>query len=828
MPSLTHVFSAGNSGGTDCGYGAGSDWGNITGGHKSGKNVVCVGNLTKYDMLNSSSSVGPATDGRIKPDICGVGTDVFSTISVNDYASFTGTSMSCPGVAGIFAQLYDAYRDNFGLNPNSGLIKACVLNTGEDLGNPGPDFKFGWGRINARRAYETFTLNQFIFDSIAQGANNVHNITVPSGTSELRIMVYWTDYEAVANASTALVNDINMVVTDPSLQSFDPWVLDPTPNATALDSDAIRAVDNLNNMEQVTIEAPATGVYQVSIDGFSIPQGPQSYHIVYYFVRDEITLTYPNGGEGLEPSTSEIIRWDARLGVDDFTLEYTEDNGASWNSIGTATSDRLYYNWAVPSTVTGLAKVRVSYNGQTDESDDVFSIIDVPNNITFAWSCPDSTNITWDAVPGATLYEVSALGVKYMDSIGSTSTNNLTLQIPSTDNNWYSVKALGPNGAIGERAIAIQKTPGEFNCTWSAPYAFFSSLCTEAGENYCFTVTDESINTDGSSAFSWYFPGGTPATSTSQNPTVCYPSAGDYDVAMVVDNGVGTDSVYFTNFFHVTNSIGLPYLESFEYYTTFNGIDEWNVDNPENNAKWEVTTDAALTGQKSAKLKNFGQFGNFTDDLTSGAIDLSSLDPASDIMTLSFRYSYRSRNVSNDEWLKVFVNADCDDNNWVQRKTLHGTQLSPDWSATEWIPSVPEDWTTVHMTNVTSAYFSSNFRMRFRFESDFGNNIYLENINIYEGAPSDELILGVEELSVNNLTLYPNPADNELNISYFINSADNTSIKIIDPTGKCVMVRNIQSQAGSNLVVIDSSSLAKGIYFVQLGESGLSEKIIIQ
>jgi len=92
LNSIIHVFSAGNSGQDDCGYGP-QGWGNITGGHKSGKNVVAVGNLTTYDNINSSSSRGPATDGRIKPDICGVGTSVYSTEPGNVYGVKTGTYM---------------------------------------------------------------------------------------------------------------------------------------------------------------------------------------------------------------------------------------------------------------------------------------------------------------------------------------------------------------------------------------------------------------------------------------------------------------------------------------------------------------------------------------------------------------------------------------------------------------------------------------------------------------------------------------------------------------------------------------------------------------
>ena len=45
IPSLLHVFSCGNSGTSNCGYGAGSGWGNITGGHKQGKNVIATANV---------------------------------------------------------------------------------------------------------------------------------------------------------------------------------------------------------------------------------------------------------------------------------------------------------------------------------------------------------------------------------------------------------------------------------------------------------------------------------------------------------------------------------------------------------------------------------------------------------------------------------------------------------------------------------------------------------------------------------------------------------------------------------------------------------------
>ena len=79
-PALMHVFSAGNSNGSNCGYGAGSQWGNVTGGHKQGKNVVATANITYLDAIAPSSSRGPAADGRIKPDLAAVGTNVYSCL----------------------------------------------------------------------------------------------------------------------------------------------------------------------------------------------------------------------------------------------------------------------------------------------------------------------------------------------------------------------------------------------------------------------------------------------------------------------------------------------------------------------------------------------------------------------------------------------------------------------------------------------------------------------------------------------------------------------------------------------------------------------------
>lgn len=829
LAGLIHVFSAGNNGTSDCGYGAGSGWGNITGGHKSGKNVIAVGNLTATDGLAGSSSRGPATDGRIKPDICAVGSGVISTISDYTYESKTGTSMACPGVAGTLAQLYQAYKDaNGGNNPPSGLIKGAILNTAEDLGNPGPDFKYGWGRINAVKAHELIEQGNYIVETISQGATNNHPLSVPSGVKQLKVMVYWNDFKGSTSASVALVNDINMTLVDPGATNYLPYVLDPTPNATALNSDAVPGVDDLNNMEQVVIDDPVAGNYSISINGFAIPQGPQEYFVVYEYILDEIRVTYPVGGEGLYPSVADKIRWDAAPMSGDFTVEYTTDNGATWNVIGTANSTARYVNWAPPSLVTGEARVRVTRGAQSDESDANFTIMQAPQNIDFAWACPDSMNITWDAVPGATSYDVYMLGAKYMDSIGTSTTTDLTVQFPSTGDNWFSVRAYGPNGARSERAIAVRKQPGEFGCTWSAPYAGVDLNCDSISTMGCVDVFNASINTTPSSNFMWYFPTGTPSTSTDENPTVCFSSSGYHDAALVVSNGAGTDSVYFSDLIYVQTAMVLPYHEGFENISTFTGLENWSVYNP-NGAAFFVTTTAALSGAKSARLNNFGQTEGSIDELVSGPIDLSVLNTA-DVMTLSFRYAHKKVNAASDDWLRLYAKEACD-GLWSLKKTLHGSFLSTATSTGPWTPTSASDWVTVHVTNITSLYYTGDFRFKFQFENGGGNNFYLDDINIYQGAPSDTVVSGLNENSIDHsMAVYPNPASSEVNVMFQSESGAPVTIMITDITGKTLQSSYIQSGVGQNLVVFDTNSFAAGSYFVILrsGASQSVERLIIE
>jgi hypothetical protein len=124
------------------------------------------------------------------------------------------------------------------------------------------------------------------------------------------------------------------------------------------------------------------------------------------------------------------------------------------------------------------------------------------------------------------------------------------------------------------------------------------------------------------------------------------------------------------------------------------------------------------------------------------------------------------------------------------------------------------------MTNVTSAYWVDNFRFKFRFESDGGNNIYIDDINIYPGAPSDQIVTaGVEEgTQLQNAMVYPNPADEEVNVRFTALSGQTVNVYVTDLMGNILAKHTINANQGDNLVMLSTETLASGMYLIRLAE----------
>lgn len=833
-PTVLHVFSCGNSGTANCGYGAGAGWGNITGGHKQGKNVIATANLYFDGSLVNSSSRGPAYDGRIKPDIAANGVQM-STDEDNDYLQFGGTSGASPGIAGVSAQLYQAYGDaNGGALPPSALIKATLLNTTNDAGNVGPDYKFGWGIVNGLRAGMLIEDGRYLSASVAQGASNNHAIMVPAGTKQVRFMLYWMDPAASNGATTALINDLDLEVTDPSSGSFLPWILDPTANATALDQPATNGADHLNNMEQVVFNNPTAGTYTIDVSGFSVPMGPQEYFVVYEIISDEITVTYPNSGESFVPGEQESIHWDAPASTGTFTLEYSDDNGGSWNSISSIPSDERTYEWTVPNNLTGDALIRVTRGGISDQSDATFSIAPLVTGQTITQVCPTEITVSWNANPNADSYDVYILGQQYMEVVGNSTTSTFVHTI--TDPNlpiWYAVVAKNStSGWESRRTIASYYAGGLLNCTVPVDVQLtsinsspsFLSVCNTAG-----AYPEISILNAGQSPISnfpvTYEITGQPLVSETYTGTVSpgqqvnytfttlasIPTSGNYTLTCTVDtpgDGFPSNNEQSLDLSVQATATATPFIENFEsagFLAT-----TWTLVNPDNDDTWEEISVIGSNGAASdaAYMNNY----NYN---SAGEVDYFETEIfaiGGGMATLSFDLAKAQYSVSYNDSLIVTISGDCGAT-WTTIYSEDGLDLATvDYTTGNWSPTASSDWRNEEID--ISSFLGQNVMFRFINVTGYSNSTYIDNINV----TSD---LSVGENDQVHFSIFPNPTGGTATLSVSNELGDDSRIVITNQLGQTVNVIEAESFS-NNSSTIDLTDFQRGLYFVTVTTNGLS------
>ncbi len=212
--------------------------------------------------------------------------------------------------------------------------------------------------------------------------------------------------------------------------------------------------------------------------------------------------------------------------------------------------------------------------------------------------------------------------------------------------------------------------------------------------------------------------------------------------------------------------------------------------------------------------------------MISAPVDLSNTASNGDTVTLSFRYAYRKEISTDNEILKIFFSKDCGET-WIQRKTISGSQLSNLAVTSTWTPASVSEWKTVHITgsSISSDYWVDNFRYKFKFEGNNGNNLYIDDINIYYGKPSDSLIISeIEEQGVlSEFNLFPNPVNDKLNMTFKAVSQDDAQIKIMDVCGKTIQELDLKSNIGMNKIEIDTHTISSGTYFISTTIQGSSK-----
>lgn len=377
------------------------------------KNVLTVGSINSLEggwtsagavVQSSFSGTGPTDDGRIKPEVVAQGSRTtaittrnpnalqnlmpwFFSTTPNDasYVALSGTSFFAPVATGALALVNERRtlsRSSYGdlVPPGSVVVidqnwsdhpvqasgmRALMVHTADEAGsNPGPDYRFGYGVVNATRAVQLIsddsgsgTAPSFggpkpYYKEVLLAANSKVQFKVNriNATTRIKVTAAWTDpaglgqsLNSVDQQTARLVNDLDVRIYPPGVvpsaatknaaTTIKPWILNPdllTKSAVARGAAAATGDDSRNNLEQAEANSPVTGDYTVVVDhkGFSLSGGQQWVSLVLSGVSvptpPNFTPTIINNGGG-----NWAISWPSVVGAM-YVVEKSLNGFFSW------------------------------------------------------------------------------------------------------------------------------------------------------------------------------------------------------------------------------------------------------------------------------------------------------------------------------------------------------------------------------------------------------------------------------------------------------------------------------------------------------------------
>jgi PKD repeat protein len=370
---------------------------------------------------------------------------------------------------------------------------------------------------------------------------------------------------------------------------------------------------------------------------------------------------------------------------------------------------------------------------------------------------------------------------------------------------WHTGEYTDAGNTTRTRVYSFQLPAGNV-----APVANFSADNTTPCVGSTVTFTDMSAGTPTSwswaiSPASYTYVGGT--SSTSQNPQVQFSAAGPYTVTLTATNAYGTDDEVKTNYIAPQTGASLPLVENFEGVTfPPTGWTVVNADAP--SIAWgtagakglERRTATGNTGSAAGcagiNCYDYNTDTTQTDNLISSVLDLNGASAPE----LRFKRAYKNYVSATTplNWrdeLRVYISTDCGGSYGTAVYYKKGADLATNGSDNNsFNPAVLADWDedTVDL----SAYVGQNIIVKFEVTSRYGNNLYIDDINI------DNTVA-----SVASVTITSDDADNT------ICAGDNVTFTATPTNGGTSPTYQWQVDgvnAGTNSATFATTSLTNG------------------
>lgn len=395
--NLIHVFSAGNKGTNTPGSGIYKDIenrANLTGNFKQAKNILVIGGINRENITEILSSKGPAYDGRVKPDLVALGED--------------GTSGAAALTSGVIALFEQQYQLLFGKLPSSALVRSILINSADDLGIPQVDYIYGFGKMNALQSLNTLVENRYQTGTVSDQQEFSFPIQVPANQKELKVTLVWNDPPAAINSPQSIVNHLDLSLQTPAGETILPWVLSTYPHIDSLSRPAVRKTDNINTVQQLSLDNLIPGSYTVHIKGRKVLQAKQDFAIAYSLNENNtFSWTFPEQEDHVFAAEINYLRWHTSFSNQKGMLYISYDDGTNWTILNNDINLSLnFYKWNIPDFF-GRARLKMEINGQTFQGKSF--IISKAPLLKVGYNCNTDILLHWspeEKATGYTLYHI--------------------------------------------------------------------------------------------------------------------------------------------------------------------------------------------------------------------------------------------------------------------------------------------------------------------------------------------------------------------------------------------------------------------------------------
>ena len=283
------------------------------------------------------------------------------------------------------------------------------------------------------------------------------------------------------------------------------------------------------------------------------------------------------------------------------------------------------------------------------------------------------------------------------------------------------------------------------------------------------------------------------------------------------DTNTSNDSKSET--FDAVSGIALPLSQDFQAGTF--PPTNYDISNGDNDETWQRTTNAGFNSSASMFVNNweYNSPGSY-DWFVLPALDLTSVSNPTLTYDLAYAYYDGQQGTAYDS-LAVAYSIDCGDS-WFALSFEGGVELATAGGLSTEFEPISTQWNNEEISlTIPELNGQDNVLIAFVAVNGYGNNIYVDNINIKSGGGS----VGIKDpVWLNYISLYPNPTSDQLQIDISLSSKQDLELEIFNTLGQVIYQEEWQDFQ-SGIETINVKDAAEGVYFVRISDER-SSKIV--